>query len=305
MSASFDQKNIRDRLAVRSMEQRELSFSDLIRLYCLDKKPNHSRDCRLKKWHHAYGDLCAWDVTPEQCNALLDLLQEDRYANATINREQTDIQAIFNWAIRYRRRTGCPKGFINPLADRPKLPEDLRVVQLSDAKIDQLLLEARASHYPRMYGLVLLALTSGARKNEIRRMRWSNTYLEEGTAEIGIDGKSGSYRTIMLSPQVVTELRNYKQHDPDALVFPRRWEPFAPFDERVAWKKITTAIGRPDLHFHDLRHLATARLLRSGASLHVTSRVLGHKDARMVSRRYGSLEKQDLLNAVVTASEGL
>lgn len=102
MTASFDQQNFRDRLATRSMEQRDLSFSDLIRLYSLDKNPNHSRDCRLKKWHQAYGDLCAWDVTPEQCNALLDLLQEDGYANATINREHTDIQAIYNWAIRYR-----------------------------------------------------------------------------------------------------------------------------------------------------------------------------------------------------------
>jgi integrase len=94
----------------------------------------------------------------------------------------TDIQAIYNWAIKNRRRTGCPVGFVNPLTGRDKLKEKMRRVQLSDDKIDEMLTLAKASTYPRMYGLMLMAITSGGRKNEIRRMRWSNTYWATKTA---------------------------------------------------------------------------------------------------------------------------
>jgi hypothetical protein len=60
----------------------------------------------------------------------------------------TDIQAIYNWAIKNRRRTGCPVGFVNPLTGRDKLKEKMRRVQLSDDKIDEMLTLAKASTYP-------------------------------------------------------------------------------------------------------------------------------------------------------------
>ena len=108
----------------------------------------------------------------------------------------------------------------------------------------------------------------------------------------------------MLPPAVVAEIRTYKQAG-DELVFRSKSCGYSPFDERREWSNIRAAIGRPDLHFHDLRHIATALLLRSGASLHIVSKVLGHTDARMVSRRYGSLESGTLLSAVSEAAKGL
>jgi integrase len=301
----INRQDLRRQLDSRQMETRRISFADLVKLYCLAKPPNHPRDARMKKWLGALGDLCAWDVAPDDCIGILEVLEDRNYAASTINREQTDIQAIYNWAIKNRRRTGCPVDFVNPLIARGKLKEQMRRVQLSDEKIDQMLTLAKASTYPRMYGLMLTAITSGGRKNELRRMRWSNTYLDQGTAEIGLDGKSGEFRTLLLAPQVVAELRTYQQQDPDALIFCRKHEWFDAYDERSEWRRIRKVIGRQDLHWHDLRHLATASLLRSGASLHTVSRVLGHKDSRMVSARYGSLEKTDLYNAVLAASGGV
>lgn len=288
-----------------SPEARPLTFRELVRMYCLAKRPNASRDSRLKKWLELFGHRDAWAVEDADCSAVLDALIDSGYAPATVNREHTDIAAIYSWAIKQRRRTGCPKGFEHPLKYRERLPEEMRRVHLPEAAIEQLLLEARGYSYPRFYGLVLTALTSGARKNELRRMTWANTDLERGIAEVGTDNKSGEYRTILLVPQVIQELRRYRVHDPDALIFCARQDPFSPFDERRAWARITKTIGRSELHFHDLRHLATAKLLKAGVSGLVVSRVLGHKDARMVSRRYGSLESGDLLQAVISANAGM
>lgn len=287
------------------LQARTLSFREVVAAYCAVKPPNGPRDHRLKKWLAVFGDRPAWEIGPDEFGAVLDALLDAGYANATVNREHTDIAAIYAWAIKFRRRTGAPEDFRHPLAGRSKLKEAMRRVHVADEKIDRLLKLAKVSTYPRMYGLVLAALTSGARRNELRRMTWANTDLDQGVSQIGIDQKSGEWRTLLLVPALVAELRSYDKPHPEALVFPRKHNAFEPYDERREWRRLRVEIGEPGLHWHDLRHICTARLLRSGASLHVTSKVLGHTDARMVSRRYGSLETGDLLKAVTVANGAL
>jgi len=288
-----------------AIKARELKYRELVAAYCAARPPNGPRDYRLKKWLALFGDRLAWEIQPEEFVAVLDALAEGGYAPATVNREHTDIAAIYAWAIKFRRRTGAPDTFQNPLAGRSKLKEPMRRVHVTDEKIERLLKLAKVSTYPRMYGLVLAALTSGARRNELRRMTWANTDLDRGVAQIGVDHKSGEWRTLLLVPALVAELRTYDKPHPDALVFPRKFNAFEPYDERREWRRLRVEIGEPTMHWHDLRHVCTARLLRSGASLHVTSKVLGHTDARMVSRRYGSLETGDLLKAVTAANGSL
>jgi site-specific recombinase XerD len=67
-----------------------------------------------------------------------------------------------------------------------------------------------------------------------------------------------------------------------------------------AWRNLKAAIGRPDLHVYDLRHVVAARLLRSGATLGVASQVMGHSSLIM-HRRYGHLETQSLRAAQESA----
>jgi integrase len=293
------------RVETAVLPARTLTFKELVAAYVAGKPPCAPRDYRLARWITAFGARVAWEITGEELGAALDALLEAGYAPATVNREHGEIAAILNWGIKHRRRTGAPLDFRNPLTGRPKLPEPVRRVQLADEKIERLLALAKVAAYPRMYGLVLAALTSGARRNELRRMTWGNTDLVRGIAQIGVDHKTGQWRTLLLVPALVAELRTYPQSASEHLVFPRSGNPFEPHDERREWRRLRVQIGEPSLHWHDLRHVCTARLLRSGASLHVTSRVLGHVDARMVSRRYGSLETGDLLRAVVVAGEGL
>jgi integrase len=52
-----------------------------------------------------------------------------------------------------------------------------------------------------------------------------------------------------------------------------------------AFRRAADAIGRPDLRWHDTRHLAGSRLLATGASLPEVAATLGHKTLAM-SKRY-------------------
>tara|TARA_E500000178_G_scaffold356132_1_gene431893 strand:- start:2885 stop:3811 length:927 start_codon:yes stop_codon:yes gene_type:complete len=281
-----------------------LTFAELVRGYCLCAKPNEPRDYRLQKWLEWLGDSVAWDITEEQIDGLLEALSNAGMANSTRNRELGDIKAIFNWAIKEKRRSGIPVGFTSPVANIGKLDEPIRRVHLSEQEISDLLALAKLSTYRRMHGLILTALTSGARKGELQRMRWDNTDLDQKIAEVGTDHKTGRYRTLILSDDVVSELKTYKRHRPNALIFCGA-NPYQPYDERREWRRLRADLGLHDLHFHDLRHIAATRMLKAGASTLATSQVLGHADTRMLARRYGSLETITLKDVVEKAAGGL
>lgn len=281
-----------------------LTFTELVDAYCAQAKPNEPRDYRLKKWKGWFGAKLAWSLTEGELVAALDAQTEAGMAVSTRNRELSDLKAIYNWAIREKRRSGVPRGFESPLTNVKKLPEQTRRVHVPEERINGLLALAKVSTYRRMYGLILTALASGARKNELRRMRWDNTDLQRGIAEIGTDYKTGRNRTVILSVEVTVELSKYKKHQPDALVFCGT-DPYAPYDERREWYRLRKEAGLPDLHFHDLRHIAAARMLKAGASTLAAAQVLGHADTRMIARRYGSLETNELKAVVMRGAEGL
>jgi integrase len=286
-------------------DRKPLTFRQMVELYCLGKPPNSQRDYRLKRWLPVFGDRPAFEIPADDLLAVLDALEDAGYRGSTINRELADLSSIYAWAIKNRRKTGAPSGFNNPFAGREKLPEQTRHVHVTAEQEAAILLLSRAQKYPRAYALVLAAMTSGARRGELRRMRWEHIDWSAGVATIGVDKKSGRSRTLLLVPQLLAELKTFKQHSPKALVFCAKNDPYQYFDEKRMWTQMRKELGLQHLHWHDLRHHACARLLRSGASLHVTSKVLGHADARMVSRRYGSLEAGDLLAAATRAAEGL
>jgi integrase len=286
------------------VENPTLTFAELLAAYCAQANPNEPRDYRLRKWKGWFGSRLAWTLTEGDFIAALDALLQAGMAPSTRNRELGDLKAIYNWAIREKRRSGVPKGFESPLSNVRKLPEQTRRVHVPEERINTLLALARVSPYRRMYGLILTALASGARRNELRRMRWDNTDLQRGLAEIGTDFKTGRNRTLILSSEVTAELSKYKKHQPDALVFCGT-DSYAPYDERREWYRLRKEAGLPELHFHDLRHIAAARMLKAGASTLAASQVLGHADTRMIARRYGSLETNELKTVVSRAAEGL
>jgi integrase len=63
------------------------------------------------------------------------------------------------------------------------------------------------------------------------------------------------------------------------------------------FRKAREAVGRPELHFHDLRHSAASEMLNAGVPLSVVGGVLGHKSSAS-TKRYAHLATATLADAL-------
>lgn len=63
------------------------------------------------------------------------------------------------------------------------------------------------------------------------------------------------------------------------------------------------AIGRPDIHFHDLRHTFASLLVGAGVPLYTASALLGHTSTR-TTQRYAHLADEHLKEAMRKISGG-
>lgn len=266
----------------------EMTFSELVKAYCAVQFDG--ADLRLRKWVECFGDESAWSISSSQISVAVEaLLQSGLYKPSTINRDTSTIGTLYRWAI---RRHLAPKGFVSPTIAVTRFDEDIRRVELKNSEIDRLLNGAMAYKDRRFAVYVRLAMETGARRGEIRERVWSDVNLDERTITV-LDTKTDRPRVLFFSEETAELMcRVWPWRNPDELLFEGRRRGF-PINYRRAWEDLAAAIGRPDLHLHDLRHYRAAELLKSGTTIGVAAQVLGHSSL-ILQRRYGHLENAAL-----------
>lgn len=140
----------------------------------------------------------------------------------------------------------------------------------------------------------LLALT-GARKNEIRCLRWSEVDLEGGRLNLA-DSKTGK-RAIPLGAPAVAVLAGLARSG-DGLVFPDPRHPEEPVRGLDwAWVSLRNKAGLGDLRIHDLRHSFASTGLSTGQALPMIQKILGHAHHSSTAR-YAHLAEDPVRDAV-------
>lgn len=207
-------------------------------------------------------------------------------APATINRYAASISAVFTWAI---RRRVAPKGWDHPGRRIERKPENNdRTRFLSDDERGRLLAACKASKWPRMYLLVLLALTTGARKGELLGLRWMDVDFVHQLVHVGRT-KNGDPKALPLVPAVVAELQRFKPETlGPSLVFGKAKAPTLPYAFEPRWHQVMQAAKVRDFCFHALRHSCASLLAQNGATLLEIGDLLGHRQIAM-TKRYSHL----------------
>jgi integrase len=134
--------------------------------------------------------------------------------------------------------------------------------------------------------LVLIAITTGARRGELLGLRWNDIDFERQTAYVKTS-KNGQPKVLPLTDTVVKELTRFRQQD-SSLIFNSEIKLDKAFHFNKQWKKALVEAKVEDFTFHCLRHTCASYLAQSGASLLEIADVLGHKQIS-VTKRYAHL----------------
>lgn len=255
----------------------------------------------LKYWKEVLGDYRLADVTPalivEHRNALVGM--QNKYGRAiglaTANRYSQALGHVFTIAMK-------EWGWINqnPVANIAKYKEPRgRVRFLSDEERANLLEACKESDNPFLYTVVVLALSTGARKMEILGLKWQDIDFERKQIVLH-ETKNDDRRVLPLQGFALGLMKDHAKVRKLGCdyVFPSKKASknaqgkiiYQPIDIRTAWENALEKAEIEDFRFHDLRHSAASYLAMNGASLAEIAEVLGHKTLQMV-KRYAHLSE--------------
>jgi len=143
-----------------------------------------------------------------------------------------------------------------------------------------------------MSTLVRFALTSGMRQEEISRIEIDDVDRAARTVVIrdrkDPKAKAGNDQMVPLLPEAWAIVEPRLAGRAGELIFPYR----AP-SVSAAFTRACAALGIEDLHFHDLRHAATASFFRQGLDIPRVALLTGHKTWAML-RRYTDIKPADV-----------
>lgn len=153
---------------------------------------------------------------------------------------------------------------------------------------------------PRHINIIRLLLLTGARKNEIAHLKWSEVDLERGLLRLQ-DSKTGP-KTIRLGAPAVRLFAGLLANG-SVYVFPDRRRPKRPVANLDwAWVNIRKRAEMEDVRIHDLRHSFASAGLAGGEGLPLIGKLLGHSHISTTSR-YAHLADDPLRAAADRISE--
>ncbi len=233
----------------------------------------------LKHFILLFGDRRLSEITPKDVDDYKKIRLKD-VAPSTVNRELQCARSLFNLAKRWKKFFGD-----NPVSVAKLIPVNNQKERILTMKEEERLL---GLSNPYLKPILITALNTGMRKNEILTLRWTNIDPEtkvitlehtntktKKTRRIPINSvlrkllleqrlKSGGNEYIFLSPTG----NPYKRHD----------------SIKGSYERLCKKAGISGLRFHDLRHTAATRMIEAGASIVAVSKILGHSDIKMTMR---------------------
>ncbi len=291
-----------------TVKAKKYTFDALIEKYLAEVLPEladqRNRKRQLDWWRSQLGPFVLADITAEVISDFKAQLRKekvrsgDKRSPATVNRFLAALSHVFTIAQKEWHWVEQ-----NPVFSVAKLDEPAgRVRFLDDHERKDLLKACRDSEDALLYPVVILALSTGARKGEILSLRWPDVDLQRQVAVLR-NTKNGETRALPLAGEALKELKSLskvRRIDVD-YVFPGK-SPKRPATIDRAWRKSVDTAGVSDFRFHDLRHSCASYLAMNGASLAEIAAVLGHKTLAMV-KRYSHLSEQHTMSVVASMNE--
>lgn len=248
---------------------------------------------QLEWWTKQLGSLTLFDISPDKIAHQREKLLNKGYQTSSANRYVAALSSAFSMAV---REFGWLEA--NPCTKVRKLAEPRgRTRYLADDERNRLLEACENTGVRELYIIVILALNTGARKNELRWLLWSDVNLQKGSL-LFRETKNDMFRSVPLVGRGLELMKDWgkvRRLDSD-LVFPGK-NPKNPVLFEKSWRTVLKEADIADFRFHDLRHSAASYLAMSGVPMRTIAEILGHKTLGMV-QRYSHLSSEHLRSEI-------
>ena len=224
------------------------------------------------RYFHAAPDR----LGPEHVRSYLLHLVQERQASWNIYRQARQ-------ALQFFYTVTLGREWVVARIARPKAPKKLPVV-LSQDEMARFL---DALENPKHRALLMTAYAGGLRLSEVAHLRIED--IDSARMVIHVrQGKDHKDRDVMLSPRLLTVLREYwKACRPGPFLFPGR-KPDRPVALRTVQMVCQRALEASGLskhvHMHTLRHSFATHLLEAGTDLRTIQVLLGHHSFSTTAR---------------------
>jgi integrase len=265
--------------------QKDMPFFELVDQF-LDKhskveKASYKRDKvigeALKKYFGKtpIGEIRAYDVKAWRKWRSQQVTNKGTFIKkASLNRELAFLKTMFNLAVEW--------GWLddNPAEKVKLLRGEEKRLRILDRKEVNALIRCAAEY---LKSILILAVSTGMRKEEILGLRWKHIDLANGFIRV-VNSKNGDSRNVPLDSHTKDTLLKLRQgRGLEDHVFCRA------NGERVkcikeAFKAACIRAGIADFRFHDLRHTAASLLAAGGCDIITLQNILGHKTLLMTQR---------------------
>jgi integrase len=288
----------------KTAESQKHTMSDLIDRYIRDVLPRKAKvyveyASQLKWWEEQIGDVRLSDLSTSLISEKRDLLsrtitnRKKQMSPARVNRYMAALSTALNTSIREWEWMED-----NPMRKISKLKEPRGRVRYLNIEEKERLLVACKSVNNHLYLAVVLALSTGARQQEIWDLRWSNVNFETRFITF-TETKNDEFRSVPLvelGRELLLDHYRLRREGSD-IVFPSKKNPAVSYDFRNPWKKALVIADVEDFRWHDLRHSCASYLAMNGVQMRTIAEILGHKTLSMV-QRYTHLNAEHLSVAI-------
>lgn len=273
-------------------EARTVTFQELANKYAEKKlvEPLYAGDTRVKgqrAWQRQrgflkpltahFGGFLVRKITYEH---LVEYRQK-RFESPTrrgtqrsisqVNRELSLMRSIFTYA---KRLNVVSKSPFDAGENLISLADEVRRDRILTPEEEKKLLAQCVGQRAHLRYIVIAALDTGMRKGELLQLLWSDVDFDKGVIVVrSSTTKTRRPRTIGMTARLqaaLAELLELTRAGEGEPVFGGIKDCKKAFGNACRDAKIT------DLHFHDLRHTATTRMVQAGASPSITMKMTGH-----------------------------
>ena len=269
------------------------SFSDLAERYLLWINGRHKsaevKTYIIRELVNKFGNLPLRRFSP----ALVEQLQTDiinkGLKNSTNNKKLNVLKAMFTKAVEWEM---VEEDTLKRVRKIKLLPEDSRLRFISIEECHELISKCESHLKP----IVITALNTGMRKEEVLSLKWERVDLKHGFIMLDRT-KNNERREIPINYTLRVVLQGITRRTDVLYVF---------YDKKTGkrYKNVKRSFATAcriakilDFHFHDLRHTFASHLIMAGVDITTVSRLLGHKSLKM-TLRYSHLAPAHMRKAV-------